>query len=161
MQTKQELEEWYERVDPWDYTVTPDDLYRKQFYLIVLDDLGQSYDRALDIGAGEGFITKDLPAEQIHAIEMSDAAANRFPENVERVFVPEETYDLVLVTGLLYPQYDHYQIADWISAAASKHVCIGGIKEWLLPYSFGTQIRSFEFPYREYTSVFNIYETCT
>ena len=81
MQTKQELEEWYERVDPWDYTVTPDDLYRKQFYLIVLDDLGQSYDRALDIGAGEGFITKDLPAEQIHAIEMSDAAANRFPEN--------------------------------------------------------------------------------
>ena len=50
MQTKQELEEWYEQDDPWDYTVTPDDIYRKRFYLTVLDGLGGYFDRALDIG---------------------------------------------------------------------------------------------------------------
>jgi len=161
MQVKQELEEWYERTDPWDYTVTPDDIYRKRFYLTALADLGGGYDRALDVGAGEGFITGSLPAKEIHAVEMSDNAAGRLPENVERVFAPRGVYDLVLVTGLLYAQYDHEQIAGLVTAAAGGHVCVGGIKDWLLPYSFGVKIRSFEFPYREYTSVFDIYATCT
>jgi hypothetical protein len=158
MQTKQELEEWYEQDDPWEYTVTPDDIYRKRFYLTVLEGLGEYYDRALDVGAGEGFITGDLPAEQIHAIEISDNAASRLPKNVERVFVPEGTYDLVLVTGLLYKQYDHERIARLVSDAASKHVCVGGIEDWLLPYPFGRMIETFRFPYREYTSVFNVYK---
>jgi hypothetical protein len=158
MQTKQELEEWYEQDDPWEYTVTPDDIYRKRFYLTVLEGLGEYYDRALDVGAGEGFITGDLPAKQIHAIEMSDNAASRLPKNVERVFAPEGEYDLVLVTGLLYRQYDHEQIARLVLEAASKHVCIGGIQDWLLPYPFGRLIETFRFPYREYTSVFNVYK---
>lgn len=158
MQTKQELEEWYEQDDPWEYTVTPDDIYRKRFYLTVLEGLGECYDRALDVGAGEGFITGDLPAKQIHAIEMSDNAASRLPKNVERVFAPEGEYDLVLVTGLLYRQYDHEQIARLVLEAASKHVCIGGIQDWLLPYPFGRLIETFRFPYREYTSVFNVYK---
>ena len=63
MQTKQELENWYEQEDPWDYTITEDDIYRTHFYLTVLEDLDGTYERALDIGAGEGFITKDLPAK--------------------------------------------------------------------------------------------------
>ena len=158
MQTKQELEEWYEQDDPWEYTVTPDDIYRKRFYLTVLEGLGEYYDRALDVGAGEGFITGDLPAKQIHAIEMSDNAASRLPKNVERVFAPEGEYDLVLVTGLLYRQYDHEQIARLVLEAASKHVCVGGIQDWLLPYPFGRLIETFRFPYREYTSVFNVYK---
>ena len=158
MQTKQDLEEWYEQDDPWDYTVTPDDIYRKRFYLTVLDGLGEYFDRALDIGAGEGFITGDLPAGQIHAIEMSDKAASRLPKNVERVSAPQGEYDLVLATGLLYRQYDHEQIARLVSDAASEYVCVGGIVDWLLPYPFGRMIETFKFPYREYTSVFNVYQ---
>lgn len=158
MQTKKELEEWYERDDPWDYTVTPDDIYRKRFYLTVLNNLDECFDRALDIGAGEGFITGDLPAKQIHAIEISDNAASRFPENVERVLTPEGKYDLVLITGLLYEQYDHEGIARLASDAASKYVCVGGIEDWLLPYPFGRMVETFKFPYREYTSMFNVYK---
>ncbi len=159
MQTKQELENWYEQEDPWDYTITEDDIYRKHFYLTVLEDLDGTYERALDIGAGEGFITKDLPAKEIHAIELSDTAAKRLPENVKRVSTPIGKYDLVLVTGLLYNQYDHRAIAKMATDAASKHVCIGGIVDWLRPYVFGELIRSFEFPYREYLSAFKVYET--
>ena len=158
MQTKQELEEWYEQDDPWDYTVTPDDIYRKRFYLTVLDGLGGYFDRALDIGAGEGFITGDLPARQIHALEISDNAASRLPKNVERVFDPDGKYDLVLATGLLYRQYNHEQIAKLIFDVAIKYVCVGGIEDWLLPYPFGKMIKTFKFPYREYISVFNVYD---
>jgi len=158
MQTKQELDEWYKDDDPWDYKTTHDDIYRKNFYLTVLEDLGGNYSRALDIGAGEGFITKDLPADEIHAIEMSDTAASRFPDNVKRMSTPMGTYDLVLVTGLLYKQYDHAGIAQMALSAAQKHVCIGGIEDWLLPYSFGRMVATFKFPYREYISVFNVYE---
>ncbi len=161
MQTKQELDEWYKDDDPWDYKTTHDDIYRKQFYLTALEDLGEKYERALDIGAGEGFITRDLPAKEIHAIELSDTAAERLPENVKRVHSPVGKYDLVLVTGLLYNQYDHSGIAKMATQASSKHVCIGGISEWLRPYTFGELIRSFEFPYREYLSTFKIYETRT
>ena len=75
------------------------------------------------------------------------------------LYTPIGKYDLVLVTGLLYNQYDHRAIAKMATDAASKHVCIGGIVDWLRPYVFGELIRSFEFPYREYLSAFKVYET--
>ena len=159
MQTKRELEDWYfPRPDPWDYKTTADDIYRKRFYLTVLEDLGPEFDRALDIGAGEGYITTDLPAREIHGIELSDWAAGRFPDNVSRVNVPLAKYDLVMTTGTLYQQYDHEKIYNWIMKCANGIICIGGIKDWLLPYDFGEQIRSFSFPYREYTGVLRVYK---
>jgi hypothetical protein len=116
------------------------------------------YKRALDIGCGEGFITTDLPAIDIHGIEISDNAAHRLPWNVKRVHQPEGVYDLVMTTGTLYQQYNHAQIAEWIRRAASRHVLIAGIKDWLVPYNFGTPIASKEFKYREYTQSVILYE---
>ena len=87
MKTIEELESQYNNLDPWQYETNPDDIYRKKFYLTVLSDLNSdNWKRALDIGAGEGFITRDLPADEIHAIESSDQAASRLPENVKRVY---------------------------------------------------------------------------
>jgi len=154
MQTKEELENWYAAPDPWLYHQTEDDIKRKNIIL----DLLNKYKRALDIGCGEGFITTDLPAIDIHGIEISDNAARRLPWNVKRVHQPEGVYDLVMTTGTLYQQYDHAQIAEWIRRAASRHVLIAGIKDWLVPYNFGTPIASKEFKYREYTQSVILYE---
>ena len=104
MQTKEELEHWYAVPDPWLYKQTPDDEERKN---LILDFLPLKYQRALDIGCGEGFVTTDLPAIEIHGIEISDNAARRLPWNVKRVHSPEGLYDLVMTTGTLYQQYDH------------------------------------------------------
>jgi hypothetical protein len=57
MQNQNELEKWYQKNDPWDYTGNKDDAYRKERILSNL----KTYNRGLDIGCGEGFITKDLP----------------------------------------------------------------------------------------------------
>ena len=154
MQTKEELENWYAVPDPWLYLQTEDDTRRKN---IILDLLGK-YKRALDIGCGEGFITTDLPAIDIHGIEISDNAARRLPWNVKRVQQPEGVYDLVMTTGTLYQQYNHEQIAEWIRRAAYRHVLIAGIKDWLVPYNFGTPIAAKEFQYRQYTQSVILYE---
>ena len=157
MQSKEELELWYKTPDPWGYETHPDDKVRRRQILSLLF----RYDRALDIGAGEGFVTTKLPADEIHGIEISDAAAKRFPENVKRVHKPEGKYDLVMTTGTLYEQYDHAQIVEWINTCANKHVLICGIKEWLLPYKFGQVLIHKEFPYREYTQSLTLYAFST
>lgn len=155
MQTKEELEQWYKTPDPWEYETTTDDIFRKDFFLNMLPI---RYRRALDIGCGEGFITRDLPAEDIHGIEISDLAASRLPWNVKRVHEPEGLYDLVMTTGTLYVQYDHQQIIQWIQKAACRHILIAGIKDWLIPHTFGTVIVTKEFQYRQYTQLVTLYE---
>lgn len=160
MQSKEELEHWYATQDPWQYTKTQDDLDRKQKLLDILSQVNNNeiYDRALDIGAGEGFVTTDLPAKKIFGIEISDRAANRFPSNVKRLLEPGGKFDLVMTTGTLYQQYDHAKIAQSIKESSSKHVLIAGIKDWLIPYTFGSVIYQTEFPYRKYIQKVTIYE---
>ena len=159
MKTIEELESQYNNLDPWQYETNPDDIYRKKFYLTVLSDLNSdNWKRALDIGAGEGFITRDLPADEIHAIESSDQAASRLPENVKRVYEPQGKYDLIICTGTLYEPYDHKKIYNNIIKSSCNTILIGGICDWIIPYSFGTLIKSFKFPYRKYISCLNVYE---
>lgn len=155
MQSKEELERWYAVPDPWQYQQTQDDLQRKH---LILEMFPMFYKRALDIGCGEGFVTTDLPAADIHGIEISDNAASRFPWNVKRVHAPEGLYDLVITTGTLYKQYNHKEINDWIVNSACRHVLIAGIKEWLMPYSYGKLLDKKEFNYREYTQQVFLYE---
>ena len=147
MQTKEELEHWYAVADPWLYKLTPDDEIRKN---LILDFLPLNYQRALDIGCGEGFVTTDLPAIEIHGIEISDNAARRLPWNVKRVHSPEGLYDLVMTTGTLYQQYDHVQIYNWIKQSACRHILVAGNNEHLIDYDFGKIINQKEFTYRQY-----------
>jgi|TARA_R110000803_G_scaffold37598_13_gene81125 hypothetical protein len=162
MQTLKQLEEWYDREDPWGYKVHPDDTYRKNFYLAVLEDVGPMFSRALDLGAGEGWITKDLPAVERHALELSDIAASRLPEGVDRVESVDTDYDLVLATGVLYAQYDHVGMDSLIRSASSEShgtiVFVAGIKDWLKPYNYGRLITEYELLYREYDHVIKVWE---
>ena len=157
IQTKEELENWYNNPDPWLYEATPDDKKRKDLILSLLDH----YDTALDIGCGEGFITKDIPANKIYGLELSDNASSRLPNNVNRLLKPEGKYDLVMTTGTLYKQYNHEQIKNWINESAKKYVLVGGIKDWIIWSDFGKIIKEIEFNYREYKQIVRLYETTT
>ena len=153
IQSKEELEKWHAKSDPWGYESNADDAKRKE---LILSLLGK-YERAIDIGAGDGWITKDLPSDTIHAIEISDNAASRFPDNVTRVNEPQGKYDLVITTGTLYMQYDRERILGWIRECSTGNVLIAGIKEWLpeLP----KPDKYLEFKYREYTQSIYFYAT--
>lgn len=157
IQTKQELENWYKNPDPWSYETTPDDKKRKDLILSLLD----TYETALDIGCGEGYITKDIKAKNIFGIELSDNASSRFPNNVNRILEPNGRYDLVMTTGTLYRQYNHEQIKTWIRESAKNHILVGGIKDWMIWSDFGKVIKEIEFDYREYKQIIRLYEVTT
>lgn len=150
---KSELDTWYENKDPWGYEKNPDDAFRKEVILSLVKDCKD----ALDIGAGEGFITKDLPVDKIYAIEESDVARSRLPKKIITK-IPDKKFDLVLSSGTLYEQYDHKSIAKQIKKYAGKYVIIAGISDWLKPYSFGKVLYETFFPYREYRQKVTLYE---
>ncbi len=156
MQSKEDLERWYSTEDPWLYKTTKDDIERKKIIIDFLD--GFFYDRCLDIGCGEGFITCNLPAKEIFGLEISDIAASRFPNNVKRVLKPEGKYDLVTTMGTMYKQYNHDEMYEWIKSSASKHILIAGIDSWLLPYDYGNLLKEKKYKYRQFTQRLQLYE---
>lgn len=157
MQSKQELEKWYEKVDAWNYQSNPDDIMRKEKILGVIGDYAEKnkifkFNSALDVGAGEGWITSDIPAVDIFGIELSDYAAGRFPENVTRIHEPKQSFDLVLMTGVLYEQYDHNQFAHWALHHTDGLLVTCNILEWELGINrFGQAISEERFSYRGMT----------
>jgi hypothetical protein len=80
MQSRDELDEWYATPDPWGFQSNPADADRKARILAAIKRPGPRYKRALDIGCGEGWISKDLPAALIHGLEWSEKAAGADPE---------------------------------------------------------------------------------
>lgn len=155
MQSKEELESWYDQPDRWGYFNNDEDSKRLKKILSLLNE---KYHKAIDIGCGEGFVTRHLPADMISGLELSDNAKMRLPANVIPVKEPIGMYDLVVSTGTIYPQYDHEAMYKLIMSCASRHILIGGIKEWLINYDFGKELKSIEFPYREYTQKVTLYE---
>lgn len=155
-QSKEELEVFYKEPDPWGYTTNPEDIRRKK---TILDNLQGTYKKALDLGCGEGWITKDLPAEEIYGYDISDYATSRFPKNVKK-WDQTGKFDLVLATGVLYKHYSWEWFLTTIKNVSCGTVLLCNIAEWEVPEveRLGTPVKVIEFPYREYTERIRIYD---
>ena len=177
VQTPEELDSFYAEPDPWNYFETPDDQRRRIELLSVLPR--KQYHRVLDIGCGNGFITFSLPGEEIVGIDMSSKAIewasnaisdqalpNRFRFECFSLFGPEilglGKFDLIVITGVLYPQYlgkaaalANYNIHQLLAPRGVVASC--HIREWArvrLPYSI---LDMSLYPYREFTHQLEIY----
>ena len=156
MQSKDELERFYDKYDPWGYETNMDDIERKQKIINLLGDT--FYERVLDIGCGHGFVTKDIKSAVIEGIELSDNAASHLPSHIKRVFEPSGQYDLVMATGIMYQQYAHDTFYSWIINHSSRHILIAGIENWLIDYDYKSKIVDrITFQYREFTQVVTLY----
>lgn len=167
MQDPKEIEEHYKNPDPWGYKTNPEDKMRKAHILEIIERFAEPFredrplfKRALDIGAGEGWITESLPAEEIFGYEISDTAASRFPENVKRILTGEGRYDLILATGVMYGHYDVPSFIKMIKEHASGLVVLVNIKAWESPLlrELGDTIYEEDFPYSEFIEHIRIYD---
>lgn len=174
LQPLDELEEWYEKPDPWEYENNPDDLNRRAMLLSVLPK--REYRRVLDIGCGDGFVTVRLPGREIIGTDISANAIRHAVKNKpshiayfqHSLFdLPgqgwDESFDLIVITGVLYPQYignseslTYVIIDDLLQSGA--HLVSCHIDEWYkarFPY---ITLRREYYPYREYTHVLEVYQ---
>lgn len=150
MQSKEDLERWWSKPDAWGYKTNPDDQVRKKK---ILEACGGPWFSAIDLGAGEGFITKDLPAEDINGVEISETARSRWPRYITPMSEPCGQYNLVVATGIMYGQYDYQKFTKWILESTHNRAVLCNIKDWeiISDELLEKVVHEEEFPYREYT----------
>lgn len=116
MQTSEELDAFYSIPDPWKYETTADDRMRLEMIFAHLPE--KRFRRVLDIGCGNGFVTAELPGEEIVGVDVSENAlkwarqrcfGSRFKFYKQGVLELAADqlgeFDLVVMTGVAYPQY--------------------------------------------------------
>lgn len=172
VQSKQELDDFYNTADPWGYYDNPHDKTRKARILAALPV--HEYTTALDIGCGNGFITNSLPARSIIGLEFSEKAvawANEHaPSNIKYINgslfdLPDlnlPPMDLIVITGVLYPQYIGkslrlvYVLIDRMLKPGGILLC-SHIFEWYQArFPYLTISREY-FAYRDYSQILEVY----
>ena len=172
LQSLKDIETWHSTPDPWGYETHPDDVLRKDILLAELP--AREYMRVLDIGCGQGFLTRDLPGKRVTGVDISAEAIakarmiqdKRLDFRQESIFdlspPPKSGYDLIVITGVLYPQYiGHahtliYHIIDSQLAHDGILACvhIDGWHEARFPYLI---LKEHFYAYREFTHRLEVY----
>jgi 2-polyprenyl-3-methyl-5-hydroxy-6-metoxy-1,4-benzoquinol methylase len=177
LQPLDELEDFYQADDPWGYEENPSDKNRKIVLMSELEKLSTPK-RVLDIGCGHGFVTRDLPGKKIIGVDVSEKAikqadklskrphisyevADMFDLTRESLKTPEG-FDMILITGVLYPQYIGrsrtvmYRVIDKLLAPGGILISVH-INEWYtsrMPYVL---VKNFTYEYREYQHLLEVY----
>lgn len=172
IQKKEELEQWHISEDPWGYNTNVNDLVRKDILLHEIPNI--AYKTVLDIGCGQGFITKDLPGEMVYGVDISQSAidfANKIVDDriqfkqgsifeIDKLF--DVKFDLIIITGVLYSQYIG-KSSNLIYLLINKILNDDGIlisvhiNEWYnsqFPYF---KVKQLFYDYREFTHNLEIY----
>ncbi|MBW4561185.1 MAG: class I SAM-dependent methyltransferase [Mojavia pulchra JT2-VF2] len=172
LQPLKDLEIFYQQDDPWQYENTPDDKKRKE---IILSEIpNKDYKNVLDIGCGHGFITRDLPGKNILGVDISSNAIIQAKKHEttnlkfiqSSIFdIPKKTsvkFDLIIITGVLYPQYigsSHnliYLIIDQLIVDNGILICCH-IDDWYRTRFSYLMLEYYLFEYRQYTQRLEIY----
>lgn len=172
MQPLDEIERWHREKDPWDYESSEYDQLRKE---ILLSEIPPGkYQNVLDIGCGQGFVTRDLPGDRVFGVDISGEAirhAKKYEDgrisfqqasifDLNSIFTCK--FDLIVVTGVLYPHYVGnslsliYEIVDKLLNSGGVVVSVH-INSWYrarFPYLL---FREFSYDYREYVHKLEIY----
>ena len=148
--------------DPWGYKSNSDDIYRKDRIISLAKEYAPvaGFSKALDIGAGEGWITMDLPAEEIFGYDASALAMSRFPSNVKPLYRVLGRYDCIIATGVLYDSYNYRGTIKKINKCGTSIVITSHIKDLEKGISMinATQVYQEEFNYKEYIQIARVFK---
>jgi len=195
VQSQAELEQFHSAVDPWGYEQNEHDRRRKA---VLLSELPRrSYKFVVDIGCGQGFVSRDLPGDRVLGIDISEQAVSHAQQfaNERLSFAQGSLFDLprtvassgvassgvassgvasgglewsgvrpdlLVITGVLYPQYIGeakalvYELVDQVLAPGGILVSVH-ISSWSssrFPY---LMLKNTFYDYREYTHSLEVY----
>ena len=158
---KEAMNQKYAKPDPFGVKTNPADAVRKEKIISTLTQWveehrnGEPFERALDIGCGEGTITVDIPAKEIVGYDPSDIALSRVPSGTivvtDNPAQIEGKFDCIIAAGVLVKEYDFKSILELIDRHASGIVltCQTDVTEVHEVGSLqGKPISTVEFPYR-------------
>jgi len=177
VQSREELEQFHTTADPWGYEDNEHDKRRKAMLLSEIPR--RTYRAVIDIGCGQGFVTRDLPGDRVLGIDIAEQAVRHAQRHTtpRLAFVQgslfdlpkvlrregrSEGNDLIVITGVLYPQYigeAHAVIYDIVDRALAPggiliSVHIGSWYKARFPYLL---LKNVFYDYREYTHSLEVY----
>lgn len=174
IQELSELDEFHKKEDPWDYENNTEDSKRISYLLGQLNK--KKHTNVLDIGCGQGFVTKQLPGSKIIGVDVSQEAIKHAMSNNEdnrisyaccSIFdlntnYKDNSFDLIVITGVLYSQYIGnsssliYLIIDKLLKKGGTLISVH-INSWYrcqFPYF---KVKEILYPYRAYNHKLELY----
>lgn len=172
IQDLKEINNWHKKNDPWDYENNPEDEKRRNYLISEIPK--REYSKVLDIGCGQGYITRSLPGKSVLGVDISDEAIKKANEkhiddrlsfrklSLFELSELNEKYDLIIITGVLYPQYIGkssnyiYQLIDNLLQPDGYLVSVH-IDSWYklrFPY---LRLTNIYYPYRDFTHLLEVY----
>ncbi len=177
IQKQDELEDFYNEDDPWGYENNPSDKNRKSMLVSQLAELPKPK-RVLDIGCGHGFITRDIVGDKVIGVDISEKAieyANKASKTAGKHYIAmdmfdltrkkleeDNGFDLIIITGVLYPQYIEnarvsiYQIIDDLLVDGGIVVSVH-INDWYTSRFPYPMLKTVSYEYREYQHTLEVY----
>lgn len=173
-----ELDAKYEGADPWQYQNSGDDEVRRSRLLGALPS--RRYGRTLDIGCGDGYVTFELPGLKVVGTDLSNRAIHFARQRADTRADSERfdfealdaldadaaatlgSFDLIVVTGVLYPQYIGRSWAQ-IRVALDRLLVSGGIlamchiQEWTRQPITYPRLRQSWYAYKGYTHALEVF----
>lgn len=177
IQSRTELETFHSTPDPWGYEQNEHDRRRKA---MLLSEIPQHrYGVTVDVGCGQGFVTRDLPGDVVLGVDLAEEAIRQarqsasarisfaqgslfeLPKVLERQKI-QQGVDLLVITGVLYPQYigkSHalvYTLVDSVLREGGILISVH-IASWYrarFPY---LMLKNVFYDYREYTHNLEVY----
>lgn len=176
--TPEVLTAHYEQEDPWGYEDREDDAARRDRLVSCLRERVPNINklRVLDVGCGEGFITRALPGAQVVGIDLSKKAIERAQakttdKRISYVCLDLNTareedlsslgsFDIMVVTGVFYKDYLHDGVVERLLTHLKKEgwLLSSHIRSWqkhIVPYPI---VFESLFSYRSYTQHLTLHQ---
>ncbi len=167
------IDEYEVNIDPWGYETNPSDSIRRQWFNAFSSKIPKS--RTLDIGAGVGFISKDIETEEYVGLDISPTSTAElnlyFQKNkkaethkalegsvLEMENMNLGVFDFVIATGVFYENYLGKNLNNLEAQINSiselgSYLLTVHISDWptLIPSSNFIELDRWQYPYRDFT----------
>jgi SAM-dependent methyltransferase len=168
-----DTDEYENSLDPWGYEANPNDAVRRRWFEAFSSPISKS--RTLDIGAGVGFISRDITTNEYVGLDISETSTSELNAYFRKVGKDNThkairgsvldldkmnlgIFDFIIGTGVFYEHYlgkNRNNLESQINSVSSygTYLLTVHIADWptLIPTLDFIELDRWQYPYREFT----------